>query len=89
MQLLLAGVEPGQKDRDRRPRRMHGPAQIPHHCRGFERDYYPLNRRIGTGRASLVARQHPPVGGEILVRIVREEMLGVVKVDRGAQVGFR
>src|SRR4051812_24613746 len=89
VQLFLAGVEAGQKDGNRRPRRARGPAQIAHHGRALEWNGDALDRRIGTGGAGLVARQHAPMRGEILVWIVRKEMLRVVKVDRGAQIGFR
>jgi hypothetical protein len=88
MQLLLAGVEPRQNDRDRRPRRMRGPPQITHQCGVFKRNRDALDRWIGSGRARLIAGQHTLMRGKILCGIVREEMFRVVKVDRCAQIGF-
>jgi hypothetical protein len=88
VEFFLAGVKSGQKDRDRRPRQICRHAQIADHRCAIEWNRYPLHRRVGIRGAALIASQHPLMSGEVLLRVVGEEVFCIVIIDRRAQIGF-
>jgi hypothetical protein len=65
------------------------PPQIPDHCGACEGDFDALERRIEHRAGGLIALHDALVRSHVLFLIMREEMLGVMVVDRGAQVGIR
>jgi hypothetical protein len=88
MELLLAGVEPGQQDRDRRARAFPRLAQPPGYLDALVGERQPLQRRIEARRACHIAPDHAIVCGPPLVRMTCKQVLAVMIINRGAHIGF-
>ena len=89
MQLFLAGIEPRQDDRDRRPRHAARLAQPTRHRHVPVGKFDALDRRIEMRRAGGIAAQHGLVGALKFLRPIGEQVLAVVVVHRGTNERFR
>src|SRR5262245_61929129 len=84
MELLLAGIEPGQQDRDRRTRVSPRLAQPSGYLDAPVGGHQPLQRRIEAWRGRRIAPDHAIVCGPELVRMTSKQVLAAMIIDRGA-----
>ena len=84
MELFLAGIEPGQDDRDRRPPAAARFAQPPRHRHTLVGKLDAFDRRIEMRRGRGIAAQHGIVRAAKFLRPVGEQVLAVMVADRRA-----